>query len=855
MIPFANVVFKDSVNALLIKEFTIAKNGYYSIVITKFFKKLVIEVSANKYQKEIYVIDSFVSTKNYLLNFLLVKDTIVQLQDVIVTAKVRPFQIKGDTVSYHVSAYRDGSERKIQDVIKKLPGIEVNEKTGEIKYKGKSVETVKLDGEDLFASNYTIGTKNINVDMVDQVQAIENYSDNPLLKGIESGDKVALNLTLKKKKADYSGSVDLGLGILGSKTAIDASANILGISKKYKSFATVSYNNIGINNTPFDYLSYNPNIEQLREADLLAKKYIPDTYFDTDIDPKRSNINNSFFCSYNAVFKISKNLNIKSNLYFLTDRLTSQQLNIATNNINGQEFTTSDSYSIVKKPKQIRGDLEAKYNVSKKTLLEYSVQYKRENINTSNDVLQNNSTPFNTELTTKDNYFKQTIIYTTKISQKKAFQFIAKHSFNNSPQQLSFLPAVFEPVTYLSNNQKSWYQKSNLLLQTNVLGSNAKGKYILTVGSNFKYIDFNSDLRGTNGNIITSVGGFRNNFNYVQKNMYVNGNYKFQLRRFRVTPTINLSFLHQRLSYNYSGIIRNTSNLLIEPGLSVAYKLNNYSALLISTGYRQKPFTEDYFVENPVYISNRISKANEVSLRIQQSKSMSLFYLMNNLYKQFQFNIGGIYSENKGNYFSNLLIQQNSTQSVYFFLPEYNKLLSLNFMIEKYVPFLQGTVRLKNEYSRQFYKNIINNSSLRNNTTESLNSALFFKTAFDGIINFENTFQHNYLQSKTEGGSQFSNQSVINNFQIIVRPTKRLFILLSTDYFITNISKAKHGYFFFDTDLTYQTKNKIYDFRFKARNITNNKILNQFEINDYSTNLFQTNLFQRHFILSVSRNF
>lgn len=854
-IPFVNVVTKDSINATSIKEFIIARNGLYSITLLKEYKRLVLEVSANKYQQEIFIIDSFNSTKNYTHNFILARDTVVKLQDVVVKAKVRPFQIKGDTVNYNISAYRDGSERKIQDVIKKLPGIEVNEKTGEIKYKGKSVETVKLDGEDLFASNYSIGTKNINVDMVEQVQAIENYSNNPLLKGIESGDKVALNLTLKKKKADYSGSIDLGLGVIGQNPALDVSASILGISKKYKSFITSSYNNVGINNTPFDYFSYNPNIEQLRESDLLAKKYISDTYFDTEIDANRSNINNTFFSSYNAVFKIGKKISLKSNVHYLNDKLKSQQLNVSTNSINGQEFTTSDNYSLIKKPTQIRGDIEAKYNVSKKSLLEYSVQYKSETINTSNNIIQNDITSFNTVLNTKDNYFKQSITYTNKVSQKSALQFTVKHTLNTVPQHLNFAPAVYEPLIYSFNYQNSRYKKSNLLLQANLLGSNSKGKYALFLVSNFRKIDFNSNLIGTYGNTDSLINRFLNNSIYTQRNIYLNGNYKLQLKRFRLTPAITVSSLHQNLSDKVSAKTKDTTNILIEPSFSVAYKLNSYSALLISTGIKQKPFTEDYFVENPVYISNRIVKANEIKLQIQQSKSVGLFYLINNLYNQFQLNIGANYSENKGNYFSNLLIEQNSTKSVYFFLPENNKLLSLNFMIEKYIPFIQGTVRYKNDFSRQLYKNIINNSSLRNNTSESLSNVFFFKTAFDGKMNFENTFQYTTLKSKTEGGFQFNNESITNNFQVIIRPVKRVFVLFSTDFFLPNTSKNKQSYFFFDTDFTYQTKNKIYDFRFKARNITNNKTLNQFDINDYSTNFFQTNLLPRHLMLSVSRNF
>lgn len=853
-IAFANIVVKDSMNAPGIKEFTIAQNGYYSITLEKTYKSLVLEVTSGNYLKAVFVIDSFISTNFYHHDFILIKDTVTKLQEVVVLAKARPFQIKGDTVSYNVSAYRAGNERKIEDIIKKLPGIEVNQKNGEITYKGKSIETVKLDGEDLFASNYSIGTRNINVEMVEQVQAIENYSDNPLLKGIESGDKVALNLILKKKKTDHSGSVDLGLGSLGNNTSIDASTNLLGISKKYKSFATASYNNIGINNTPFDYFSYNPSVEQIKEADLLAIKYIPDTYLETKIDPNRSNINNSFFGCYNAVFKLLKKISLRSNVYFLKDKLTFRQSDISTNNINGQVFTTSDRNLILKRPIQIRGDAEIKYNLNHKSLLEYYIRRGRERISTSNEVLQNNASLFNTSLSTINDYFKQALVYTVKFSEKNAFQFYATHTISDAPQDLLFIPAIFEPQNYTTNNQISKFTKRNLQLQSTIIGSRKNAKYSFLIGSSFKNIGYSSDLIGYNNNSLP-INGHQNDLNYLQKSTYINSNYKFRLRRFSITPAFNLTYLNQKINDKHLNNISDTIYFLIEPTFSIGYKLNNYSAFLISAGIRQKPFSEEFFIKNPVYISNRLIKENNLSLQIQQSRSIATFYLINNLYKQFQLNIGANYSVNKGNYFSNLQIQQNSTRVVYFFLPENNRLLSVNFMIEKYVPYLQGTFRFKSDYSHLLYKNIINNSLLRDNSILNFNSSLFFKTAFDGKINFENTIQLKFLQSKTNGASQFSNQSLSNNFQIIIKPTKKVFLLFSTDYYLPTSLKNNQDYFFFDTDLTYQTKNKIYDFRFKARNITNNKTLNLIDINDYSKNNLQTNLLPGLFIVSVSRNF
>jgi hypothetical protein len=382
-IPVANVVMKDSLNSDRIKDFVIATNGEYFISLKGTYQRIFIEVSANKYIKEIFQIENPSASQTYTHDFVLQKDSIKQLKEVIVTAKTKPFQINDDTVKYNVVAYRDGSERKIQDLIKKLPGIEVNEKTGEIRYKGKTVETVKLEGDDLFGSNYTIGTKNINVDLVEQVQAIENYSGNPLLKGIENGDKVILNLKLKRDKTDFSRNIDYGSGVSADKKLMsDISTNILAISKKYKSFGTLSYNNIGINNSPFDYFSYNPTAEQIKESDFFAKKIIPESFFSSALDDQRSNINNAWFGNYNNIFKAGNRLSIKTNLYYINDRIFSHQEFENNNFINNQNIFTADNYYIQKKPVQYRGDLEIKYNSSKNSLIEYRAQMSQENIAT-----------------------------------------------------------------------------------------------------------------------------------------------------------------------------------------------------------------------------------------------------------------------------------------------------------------------------------------------------------------------------------------------------------------------------------------------------------------------------------------
>lgn len=855
-IPFATVVVKDSVNASTIKEYVLAKDGHYSITLTQTYQKFVIVVSANGYLPEPYTIDRPTPQATYHHDFSLVKDTVVKLPDVTVTAKVRPFQITGDTVKYNVSAYRDGSERKIQDVIKRLPGIQVDEKTGEIRYKGKSVETVKLDGEDLFSSNYTVGTKNINVDMVEQVQAIENYSDNPLLKGIESGDKVALNLTLKKNKTDYSGSIYAGMGLMSpDKAAADLSINVLGISKRFKSFGTLSYNNIGVNNTPFDYFSYSPNVEQIKEASLLAQRYIPDTYFNIALDAQRSNINRSLFGSYNSVFKLSKRLSVKTNLYYIQDKINSVQNYVTTNLINQQEFITSDRYDITKTPNQYRADIELKYNASATSLLEYKIRAKKEQINALSDVLQNDFTNYKTGLKTEDNLITQALTYTKKLGNRNALQLLAKQVSNEAPQNFTFLPAVYQQTTFLSNNQLSEFKKSSINFRGVLLGSTLKSKYSVSFGANYDRNYFVSAFSGKINNSSLPISPFDNNLRYQINNLYITGSYMLQVKHWRFMPSLISNYANQQLRNNVDGKLVKREDYFMEPSFSIGYKLGSYSGLLLTTGYKQKPFTEDYLIAGPVYISTRIVKSNEVSLNFQKSTFASLFYVVNDLYRQFQLNVGGSFFLNHGNYFSDITVQPNITELIYFYLPEESTTLSVNFLAEKYIPLLQGTLRLSSDFTSVSYKNIVNNSTLRNNITNTLITSLFFKTAFDGKINFENTLKHRMMASKVEGGTDLSNQSLNNNFQIIVKPTKRSFFLISTDFYQPDLKLSNQHYFFLDASLHLSTKRNLYDWRFTAKNVTNTKTFRQIETNDFSKTSVQTDLLPGYFLLSVTRHF
>ena len=124
-----------------------------------------------------------------------------------------PVTIKGDTIIYNADSFKNGSERKLEDVLKKLPGVELND-AGEIEVEGKVVEKIMVDGKEFFSGDTKLATKNIPSNAVDKIQVLRNYSDVNQLSSVQNNqDRVAINIKLKQgKKNFWFGDITAGAG-------------------------------------------------------------------------------------------------------------------------------------------------------------------------------------------------------------------------------------------------------------------------------------------------------------------------------------------------------------------------------------------------------------------------------------------------------------------------------------------------------------------------------------------------------------------------------------------------------------------------------------------------------------------
>ncbi|OIQ39925.1 MAG: TonB-dependent receptor [Bacteroidetes bacterium MedPE-SWsnd-G1] len=132
-----------------------------------------------------------------------------------------PVQVQGDTIVYNADSFKNGSERKLEDVLEKLPGVEINQ-DGQIEVEGKVVNKLMVNGKDFFDGDTKLATKNIPSNAVDKIQVLRNYAEVGQLRNVtNNSDNVALNIKLKEGKENFwFGNVTGGAGYASSEEGL-----------------------------------------------------------------------------------------------------------------------------------------------------------------------------------------------------------------------------------------------------------------------------------------------------------------------------------------------------------------------------------------------------------------------------------------------------------------------------------------------------------------------------------------------------------------------------------------------------------------------------------------------------------
>ena len=147
------------------------------------------------------------------LGKLALSDGAIQLGEAVVIGKAPEVVMRNDTVEYNADSYKTTEGAVLEDLLKKMPGVEVDSE-GKITVNGKEIKKVLIDGKEFFSDDPKVASKNLPSKMVEKVQVLDRLSDMARMTGFDDGEEeTVINLTVKPgMKQGWFGNAFAGYG-------------------------------------------------------------------------------------------------------------------------------------------------------------------------------------------------------------------------------------------------------------------------------------------------------------------------------------------------------------------------------------------------------------------------------------------------------------------------------------------------------------------------------------------------------------------------------------------------------------------------------------------------------------------
>ncbi len=602
--------------------------------------------------------DFIIDTKedNIIKNIILRPDN--ELDGITIVSKM-PVTIKGDTIIYNADSFTSGTEKKLGDVLKKMPGIEVNA-DGEIEVEGKKVSKVMVDGKDFFDGDTKLAVKNIPANAIDKVQVLKNHSDvSQMSRVTDNEDNIVINIKLKEgKKNFWFGEITAGAGV-GTDSRYLVHPKLFYYSPKYSVNIITDMNNIGeVSFTRRDYFKFSGGFRGVsRNSGTNFNVASSDIGFLTmrnnkakEIDTKFGAVNFSYapkktwdisgFAIYSGtktdMEQTTTRNYIKQNANDTTPETTEEITSATSQESNLGLFKLSSKY----KPNgdnQFDYDLFVKISNQKENQQKLSVTNNGLGTITNNTIVEmQEQNPFS--VIQNANYY-----YTLNEKNIFAFegQFLTQDEDPFYNAELTNLPVSFANTLTLTNPGGNPFDISqNKRVKTNKLDAkldyyyviNSKSNVNITLGATISNQKFNSSIFETLNNVRNDITTptTLNDVSYSFNDMYAGLHYKFITGIF----TFNQGFsLHNYSAKNTQlGAVVNHQFNKVLPDASIKVSLKKSETLRLN--YKmQVDFTDiNQVAEGFVFNNyNRLYSGNK-DLENSLSHNVNLSYFSFNMF-------------------------------------------------------------------------------------------------------------------------------------------------------------------------------------------------------------------------------
>ncbi|WP_378182255.1 carboxypeptidase-like regulatory domain-containing protein [Aquimarina sp. SS2-1] len=794
-----------------------------------------------------------------------------------------PVVVKGDTLVYNTDSFTTGSEKKLGDVLEKLPGIEVNE-DGEIEVEGKTVSKVMVEGKDFFDGDSKLATKNIPADALDKVEVLRNYEDVGQMRGLRNNqDQVAINIKLKEgKKNFWFGEITAGAGV-GETERYLIKPKLFYYSPKYSINILTDFNDIG--EVPFtrrDYFNFTGGFRNLNRGGTSFNITTDDLAFAVLQNDRANEINTKFGAANFSLFA-NKKLDIsgygivsntKTDLITTTRRTYIDDTPDPADNTIEETFDNTQQQSTLGLLK-----MSASYRPNNDFRLDYDVFGKlstQEEDDTFLSVRGDISEDINERLENTPFSIQQNLNAYYTLDAKNIFSLEAQHLFQEEDPFYNAIRSeipfrgVFTQINDPNDPDADTYdpleesERYNINQQKNVQTSkldvkldyyyvlNKKSNLNFTLGSTLSTQNFDSEIfqildTGNRNNFETDE--FNNDVTYNFRDLYAGLHYKFITGVFTFNPGISIHNYDLRDEQLGTTINRNEWLVLPDFFALVQFKKSeslrfNYS---ITTNYTD--------VNNLVagYVFNNYNSLSQGNRNLENAlyDNYSLNYFSFNMFNYTNIFARITYSNRRNPIKNTSIVTGINRVNTPINSNLADQVLSVNGNFTRTFGKIKGNLSANVSWSS--FNNIVNTLP-----SESISLTQTYQTEWS--TNFKKGPNFDLGYSITV--NNYDNNGAESTFYTS-RPFARLdwafakgfFLKSSYSYYnYSDASTTLNEYSFWDAEVFYQKPDSKWEYKFSVTNLLNTESINRDSFNELFNTTSSYVVQPRFWILSVKYN-
>lgn len=724
-----------------------------------------------------------------------------ELKEVVV--KAQKIEQAGDTISYSVSSFMGITDHNINDLLKKLPGIQLTP-SGEILYQNKAISKFYVDGMDILQGKYGTITGNLDAVQVVTVQVIENHQPIKALKGMEIPDAAAINLKLKESaRGAFFASAQVGIGA----PDILLSNELVGMrfTRTQQNMIVYKGDNTG-RDVAQELVPFYDDSRKMGSAFLSVQ--MPSL---PNIKEQRYLYNDAHTVSLNDLRIVGKGFALAGNLNFIQDRQKNHSYSrqeVILQNSETIRIEEDIDASLLKR--RLEGGLTLEKNTANYYLSnKLRMQTKWDSRNS--DALPTSAEPVSQHLKLPEIQIGNDFELMRK-KGKRHFRMGAFAGYAVQRPSLRVAPSIFAPLFADVQHRDSLLTQDvsyHHLATQAFVSAGRQGKvdirYSATVFANHHLLQ--SNLYSGLERLPLTADSLRNDFRRNEVGVKSSVGFVFNFSpKFR--PDISLPLTYSRVNRHYKtrGSNKNSNHLLFSPVFSVLCPITSRFSLQSNFSYsmRMGGISEDYLS----YIMTTYREMNRndgVQSETQEFLGLVVADYKNpstTLFTSARFS----YSNTRNNLLrdTRYIGLLSSVASIH--RPNTTRLYSAKCTLGKSIYAIHSDVKMSADYSESLScaMNQGEVSDIRNRSLSASPSIITNIGKFM-VIKCDARYSHNHCKIGDEEMPAIN--LLTQNISVSVIPTKRLTLIVSANYYYNSqLKSSSHSSWFADAGLKYRFK-------------------------------------------------